>query len=504
VRPATITTAEAVGEDAAPPLGIAYLASSLIACGHDVGIVDALGEALDRYTRVPHLLTGLRHGLTDDEIVARIPTGTQVIGVSVMFSLEWPFTRNLLLAIRRSFPRAIIVAGGEHITALPEFSLRDCAALNYCVLGEGDAALIDLLEAIERQRNLDDVNGIGFLRDGCYFRTQSRKRLRQLDVIPRPAWHLVPIEPYLSKGVMTGVDLGRSMPLLASRGCPYRCTFCSSPGMWGTLWRIRSAADVVDEIENYVARYQATNFDFYDLTAIVKRSWIVEFSQLIIARKLDITWQLPSGTRSEAIDEEVCHLLRQSGCRYVNYAPESGSEEILKMIKKKISKTAMTRSIRSALANGIGVKCNFILGFPGERLSHVKDTVAWIIRLAWLGVHDVSVFPFSPYPGSELFANLRDRGVIVLNDDYFFSLSQYTDPRFTRSYCENISKNALRVLCLASMGLFYFVSYLRFPNRIVSLARNILNNDAKTKLAAALIRVRKKRKLGANLASSAS
>ncbi|RYF35945.1 MAG: cobalamin B12-binding domain-containing protein, partial [Cytophagaceae bacterium] len=130
VRPCTITTAEAVGEDAAPPLGVAYIAGTLLQHGHEVTIVDALGEALARYDRIPHLPTGLRHGLPDEEIVKRIPKDSAVIGVSVMFSLEWPFTRDLLELIRLSFPQAIIVVGGEHITALPEFSLADCPAID--------------------------------------------------------------------------------------------------------------------------------------------------------------------------------------------------------------------------------------------------------------------------------------------------------------------------------------------------------------------------------------
>src|ERR1700680_1502324 len=95
VRPPTITTAGSVGEDAAPPLGIAYLAGALIAAGHDVTVVDALGDDLDRYDRLPHLSTGLRHGLSNPEIIARIPRDTDVIGVSIMFSFEWPFTRDL-------------------------------------------------------------------------------------------------------------------------------------------------------------------------------------------------------------------------------------------------------------------------------------------------------------------------------------------------------------------------------------------------------------------------
>jgi radical SAM superfamily enzyme YgiQ (UPF0313 family) len=293
---------------------------------------------------------------------------------------------------------------------------------------------------------------------------------------------------------MTGVNLGRSMPMLASRGCPYRCTFCSNPRMWGTLWRVRDPQDVFDEMCNYMDDYGATNFDFYDLTAIVRRDWIVSFCRLIIASGREFTWQLPSGTRSEAIDEEVTRLLYESGCRYVNYAPESGSDEILERIKKRISKEKMLESMRSAVRSGIKVKANFILGFPGERPRHILDTYRFILSMSLVGIQDISVFPFSPYPGSELFDFVRQRGDVELDEAYFLSLSQYTDPRYTKSYCENFSALTLRLLCLVAMGLFYFVSYLRRPARFVQLVRNVFfKKEGKTKLETALVRVMKKR-----------
>ena len=429
IRPATITTAEAVGEDAAPPLGIAYIAACLRQTGHTVSVVDGLGEALDRYTPIQGLATGVRHGLTDEEVVARIEPDAEIIGVSIMFSLEWPFTRELVGRIRARFPRAFIVAGGEHITAVPEYSLDHCPALDCCVLGEGEQTMVDLVEAWVAGVDLSEVNGLCLRALGGHLRTQSRRRLRELGTIPRPAWDLVPIESYLGGGVMTGVNVGRSMPMLASRGCPYRCTFCSNPVMWGTLWRVREPQDVFDEMCDYVDRFGATNFDFYDLTAIVRRDWIVAFCNLIMAGGRQFTWQLPSGTRSEAIDQEVTRLLYESGCRYVNYAPESGSEEILERIKKRINKEKMLESMGWAIQNGISVKANFILGFPGEKLRHIWDTYRFIVSMGLIGMQDVSVFPFSPYPGSELFEFVRRRGAIVLNEQYFLSLSQYTDPR---------------------------------------------------------------------------
>ena len=494
IRPATITTADAVGEDAAPPLGLAYIAACLRRCGHDVSVVDGLGEALDQYTPIPDLPTGLRHGLSDEELLARIDPGAEVIGVSLMFSFEWPFSRELVTKIRARFPSAFLVAGGEHITALPEYSLTDCPALDCCALGEGEGTMVDLVEALASGRDLREVSGL-CLRDGAgHLRTGPRPRLRELGDVPRPAWDLVPIENYLSGGVMTGVNYGRSMPMLASRGCPYQCTFCSNPGMWGTLWRVRDPGDVFDEMCDYMDRYGATNFDFYDLTAIVRRDWIVALCRTIIASGRRLTWQLPSGTRSEAIDEEVTRLLYESGCRYVNYAPESGSEAILEKIKKKIHKGKMLASMRAAVRNGINVKANFILGFPGERLRDVWRTYRFLASLSLLGVQDVSVFPFSPYPGSELFEFVRRRGDVALGDRYFLSLSQYTDPHYTKSYCENLSPFVLRLLCLAGMGLFYLVNYARHPARLARLVRNVFfRRDPKTKLESALVRVIKKR-----------
>ena len=395
IRPSTITTASAVGEDAAPPLGLAYVAASLRAHGHSVQIVDALGDGLDRYDRVEALPTGLRHGLSDAEIVNLVRPNTDIIGVAAMFSLEWPFTRDLILKLHDRFPNAVFVGGGEHITALPEYSLRDCSALDYCVLGEGEATMIELVDAIAAGADgVDDIKGLCFRRGDQIVRSIGRERIRKVQDVHRPAWDLVPIEKYLDAGAMTGVNFGRSMPILGSRGCPYQCTFCSNPAMWGLLWRVRPESDVFAEMQDYVQRFGAQNFDFYDLTAIVKREWIRNFATMIINSGVSISWQLPSGTRSEALDAEVTGLLYKSGCRYINYAPESGSERTLRSIKKKIKKDRMLQSMRDGVKNGLNIKANMIFGFPDESLLDIAKSCVFIIQMALAGINDVSVFPF--------------------------------------------------------------------------------------------------------------
>ncbi len=116
-----------------------------------------------------------------------------------------------------------------------------------------------------------------------------------------------------------GVNRGRSMPILATRGCPFRCTFCSSPEMWTTRYTVRPVEELVDEIESYVKTHEISNVDFEDLTAFIKRDWILALCAEIERRQLRITYQLPGGTRSEALDREVLEALYRTGCRNITY-----------------------------------------------------------------------------------------------------------------------------------------------------------------------------------------
>ena len=149
---------------------------------------------------------------------------------------------------------------------------------------------------------------------------------------------------------------------------------------------------------------------------------------------------------------------------------------------------------RADVQHPVAVRPRDAIGECGERLGDVWQTYRFLVSLSLLGVQDVSVFPFSPYPGSELFEFVRRRGDVALGDRYFLSLSQYTDPHYTKSYCENLSPFVLRLLCLAGMGLFYLVNYARHPARLARLVRNVFfRRDPKTKLESALVRVIKKR-----------
>ncbi|MBI4355795.1 MAG: cobalamin B12-binding domain-containing protein [Candidatus Omnitrophica bacterium] len=470
-----------------PPIGPAYLASTLLAAGHDVRLIDALGEGLEEYHPCAIRRDLYARGLSIDAIVQRIPAQTDVIGISCMFTQEWPLIQALLAAIRARFPTVPLVAGNEHITAAPGSSLASSPALDYCVLGEGEATLRELVDVLKHGGDPGQVPGLAFRREGGVLRTPPRIRIKAVDEIPPPAWELTPLASYLDGGYGFGVNRGRSMPILASRGCPYQCTFCSNPAMWTTRWYPRHPRQVVEEMERYVLRYRAQNFDFYDLTAIVKKSWIVEFAQLLIQRQLGVSWQLPSGTRSEAIDEEVAPLLYRSGCRNISYAPESGSASVLARIKKHVNLPRMQSSMRATRRAGLNVKAHIVIGFPDEWHQEIWATLGFILKMAWLGVHDITIAPYSPYPGAELFEQLRAAGKIRAFDAaYFRDLYAFTDIANTVSYCDRVSSRRLGGYRTFGLLSFYAVQYLLRPWRLARTLRNLITRRHESRLEMSL------------------
>src|SRR5262245_51133673 len=311
IRPPKITTDFAPHtQSGVPPIALACLAAVLEEAGHRVSIIDAYGEAPNRAVDIPG--TNLNTvGLTAEDTAAALPADTDVIGLTVMFSQDWLYAKRVIEAVHEAAPRAPIVVGGEHVTADPTHVLRAAPAVTACALGEGEETLVELVDAVSSGRDLHGVPGLALRGpDGTAVATAPRKRIRAVDDLPWPAWHLVPtLRVYLDNHFGYEEQNRRAMPMMATRGCPYRCTFCSSPSMWGTSWLARDPQDVIDEIKFYHATYQIEHVEFYDLTAIVDRRWILEFTRLLSAEQLGITWRLPSGTRSEALDEEVLRAM---------------------------------------------------------------------------------------------------------------------------------------------------------------------------------------------------
>jgi hypothetical protein len=216
--------------------------------------------------------------------------------------------------------------------------------------------------------------------------------------------------------------------------------------MWTPRWIPRDPVKVVDEIEYYVKEFGAGNFPFQDLTAIIKKDWIVAFCREILRRRLDITWQMPSGTRSEAIDAEVADLLRQTGMISMAYAPESGSESTRRLIKKRMGSERLFESIRAAADAGLNVMAYVVIGFPHDGPDDMAENVPFAKRLARAGVKDLGTGYYMALPGTQLFSSLNLQGRIVFDRNYFQHILEGLALVPARSYCEKIGR----------LGLFYW------------------------------------------------
>ena len=464
-----------------PPIGLAYIAAAIRKEGHEVVIVDGSGSAPRNY----HIFKDeIRvRGLTQEQIIERIPSDVQVIGLGCMFTSHWVYVRELVGKIRRLFPNRHILMGGEHVTGFPEFSLEQ-APLDSVVMGEGEETIAQLLEHVEKGLPLDNVAGVAYKdSEGLIRVNPRRKRMKEIDSIAQPAWDLFDIEQYNEVNQPHGSSQGKFMPMLATRGCPFSCTFCTSPNMWTTEWIPRDYNLVVDEMQEYQDKYGVTDFQFEDLTAIVRSDWIICFCDEILKRKMRITFQLPSGTRSEGIDFEVAAKLKAAGCHEFSFAPESGDPRILKAIKKKVSLPKMFDSARCALKAGINVGCFFIIGFPEDDYRSVLRTYGAIIKCALIGFTNVNLNAYSPQPNTESFQELQRAGVITdFDDKYLMSLFTFQDFG-ARKTSYNSQFGDLELSLMVNFGalLFYAIYFLRKPYRIIQLFLDLGSESSSNK-----------------------
>lgn len=464
------------------PLGLAYIAAAIQQAGHEVYVIDAVAESPDEF----HLFYDdlYCNGISYDRILERIAPDTDVIGMSCMFSFNWLSDRHLIQQIGLRYPEMQIIAGGEHITALPEFCIRQAYPLKACVLGEGEETIVELLEALEGKKNLAEIKGIVYRNEsGEPVKNLPRTRKKDLDQLPWPLWEVFPMEAYFTHKLYYGVDPnGRTLPVMATRGCPFRCTFCSSPDMWGTQYYMRDPELFLKELKYYIDTYQINNFDFFDLTAIIDKKWIIRFCKLVIEHNLNITWQIPAGTRSEAIDEEVAGYLYRAGCRNITYAPESGSEKILKIIKKRVLLRNMLKSMRYSSSQGMNIKLNMIIGFPEDTHSTLWETLRFQVKSSFAGANDMAPAVFHPYPGSAYFRQLVEEKQISLeNDQYFLDLIYVNYLNKIKLYNSNINREIFKWYVPLNYLVFYGSNYLFRPYRLFRSLWNVIRGKVQSR-----------------------
>lgn len=464
------------------PIGLAYVAAVLREAGNEVTVIDAPGEALDRFETLDSPVGKLQmNGLTPSEIVERIDPSTEILGITHMFLHEWPVIKEIAELARDRFPDLTIVLGGENATAFWKTVFEETDAVDYCVLGEGEATMLELVARLKAGAEISGLSGVVCRSGDEVNSTGLSKRLTAVDEIPRPAWDLLPVERYMQASDKFGVHRGRSIPMLASRGCPYKCTFCSSPQMWTQRYITRDPSDVVDEIRTYIQRYGIQNVNFVDLTAIISKKWILEFCRLLEEADLGITWQLPVGTRSEALDAEVLPMLFKTGCRNICYAPESGSVRMLDLMKKRVKLPNLFQSLRASVRSGLVTNMNIIVGHPAERRADLWKSYWFLIKSAIAGCQSSSVMIYAPYPGSADFEDLLEQGKVAIDTDYYY-LALARTGMHSKTYCANMGVRELILMRNVMLVSFFALAYGLRPLRIVRALLSLVTGREETLL----------------------
>jgi magnesium-protoporphyrin IX monomethyl ester (oxidative) cyclase len=308
--------------------------------------------------------------------------------------------------------------------------------------------------------------------------------IQDLDELPFPARDLVPYDKYHEVSEAHGPTQRKWTPILSSRGCPFHCTFCT-PGLWGHRYRVRSAANVLDEIEECVTRYGIREFHFEDEKLTIHKKRVMEVCKGIRDRNLAIQWQTPNGIRASVTDREILSAMRDSGCHHVTVAPESGSPRVLnEIIKKQQDLSRVTDAVRHASKLGMRTAAYFVLGLPGETVREVNQSISYASQLARIGLDEVVFSNYVALPGSELYKMLVREGRI---DGDWQNLVSMGDLARASSWSEHISSEDLSALRRKAYLTFHLTKALFHPLKIIRSILNVLRKREELKTERVLI-----------------
>jgi len=357
-----------------PPLGLGYIAGSLIKDGHNVKLLDCIKEDID-------VLKEIRE------------TSPDFIGITIL-SISYGVAIKLIKDIRKNSDTKIVI-GGAHVSALPEQSLKDTEA-DFAVIGEGEETFRELCS----NNDYKNINGLAFRKDEEIIINKPRDLIKDIDSIPFPAWEIINPDTYPPTPHGAFYKHFPIAPITTTRGCPFNCIFCASKCTWKQKLRVRSAKNVVDEIEYLNKKFGIQEFHFEDDNFTFSRSHVVDVCNEILERKLNIVWACPNGVRIDKLDYEIVSLMKKSGCYQLSFGIESGSQEIINSINKHMDLKIVPNVVKMVKSLGIKTCGFFIVGLPEDTKETIEETINFSISVPF----DVAQFSrFIPLPGTKPF-----------------------------------------------------------------------------------------------------
>ena len=359
------------------------------------------------------------YGFTASEAAEKIiKKNPDVVGVHAITDNRF---KAIALAkeLKRRKKNIIIVFGGPHFSLTARNALEIIPEIDYIIRGEGEKAMIQLLEAIENKRNFNNVSGLAYKEGGQIIERPLADLVMDLNELPMPAWHLFDLRQYTKP--IDGTNI-RAVGVLSGRGCPNLCVYCANARK---ILRLRNPKKFVDEVEFLHKEFGYRGFDFWDDTMTLVKEHVRGVCEEILKRKIDIVWY--ARARVNTVDEELLKLMRKAGCIRISYGVESGSPKILKVIKKNITIEQARKAVDLSSKIGMAVVTNFMVNLPEETMEDLKMTIDLMKEFQQIK-NSYPAYGFTViYPGTELEYMAKEKRIMPKS---FSWNSPYRHPKY--------------------------------------------------------------------------
>lgn len=417
------------------PLGLCYLAAVLRDNGHQVKILDCLAAGY-KHKQIDN--DKITYGLPDEAIIQQLKKeDPQVVGISALFTVQYHNVKKLAQLVKTINPKIITVIGGMHATIKPQEVLAD-QHVDFILQGEADYTLTQLVNALENNHDYSKIDGLGYKKNNQLYFNKKEKLIENLDLLPLPARELLPINQYYQAGLAHShiIKNKKNINLITSRGCPASCIFCTVHLMWGRKFRARSPANVLKELEQLKYQFGAKHLQFEDdnLTFDIERA--KKIFRLMIEKKLNFRWTTPNGVALWRMDKETLRLMKQSGCFYVKFAVESGSQRVLTEVIKKPQRLDLVEPlIKYARKIKMKVGSFFVVGLPGETKKEMQASFDYPskVKMDWA---EYSIA--TPHYGTELREiSLKNNYLVDHTDSELYARTALINtPEFSAAWLE--------------------------------------------------------------------
>lgn len=360
------------------PLGLAYVAAVCEKNGYETKIFDF--SASD-HIEEDLATNSIYYGTPKDEIRRQIKEfAPDIIGIQCMYTAYANDAYDIARIVKEINNQTLVVMGGAHASACPEAVLEE-KGVDIVVIGEGEETFLEIVKRYENRQGLSDIIGTAVRINGQAVINPSRPFIKDIDTIPFPARHLLPLERYIEKFKNATFNMCPSTFVITSRGCPYNCRFCSIKSIWGRTWRYHGPKRVVDEIEDVIKKYGVGEIHFVDDNISTKIERLIAICDELIKRKIDIKWTTPNGVAIWTLTQEALDKMKRSGCYRLTFGIETACEETREYIRKKHLSLEKTKEL-IAYANKMGIwtVSTFIIGFLNETKEQVEETVNFAIK----------------------------------------------------------------------------------------------------------------------------